>query len=264
VPLLIAKLLLTPLLIGVASLVARRWGPAVGGLLVALPLTSGPVAFFLAIDPGPAFAVAAMSGALAGLVAICGFAAGYAAVGPRRGPWAGFAAASAAFVVVGVALQPVVGAPAWVLAALAVGAAAVVLRFLPVVEGRRAPRRPPPWDLPGRMVVGTAIVVLVTGAAVALGPRLSGLAATFPVYVAVLAVFGQLHEGPAAAIDVLRGLLAGLPGTAAFYLVVAAGLERLGIPATFGLAVVVALALDAVALRWVRVTSQGPVEPEPA
>ncbi len=43
---------------------------AVGGLIVALPLTSGPVAFFLALDYGAAFAAEAVVGSLGGLVAI--------------------------------------------------------------------------------------------------------------------------------------------------------------------------------------------------
>jgi hypothetical protein len=37
VPILALKLVLTPVLIGGASLAARRWGPAIGGLIVALP-----------------------------------------------------------------------------------------------------------------------------------------------------------------------------------------------------------------------------------
>jgi len=40
------KLTITPFLILAASLASRRWGEAVGGWLVGLPLTSGPVAFF--------------------------------------------------------------------------------------------------------------------------------------------------------------------------------------------------------------------------
>ncbi len=58
---LVLKLVLTPVLIGGASLGARRWGPTVGGWIVSLPLTSGPVVLFLALDRGPAFAVAAGS-----------------------------------------------------------------------------------------------------------------------------------------------------------------------------------------------------------
>ena len=43
------KILLTPALIAVATLLARRWGPGVGGTLAGLPLTSTPVSIFLAI-----------------------------------------------------------------------------------------------------------------------------------------------------------------------------------------------------------------------
>lgn len=263
-PLLVLKLVVTPLLIGGASLAARRWGPAVGGLLVALPLTSGPVALFLALDQGPAFAAAATIGSLAGLLAIIGHAAGYAAVGPRHGAAAAMVAATAAFVVVGVAVQPVMGAPAWALLAAVVAGAALVLRLLPPAGPRRAPRPVPSWDLPARMIVGTAVVVGITALAPALGPHLSGLVATYPVYVSVLAVFAQQEQGPAAALDVLRGLLVGLPGTGAFYVVVAATIETAGIAPAFVLATLVALAIQAVAFRWVRVATREEVEPEPA
>jgi hypothetical protein len=263
-PLLAFKLLLTPLLIGGASLAARRWGHAIGGLLVSLPLTSGPIALFLALDPGPAFAASAVVGSLAGLIAIAGFAVGYAAAGPRLGAGAGLAAASAAFVVVGLVVQPLLDAPIWVLLALVVLAVTGVLRALPP-GGERRPHRPPPrWDLPARMIVGTTIVVVLTAVAPALGPHTSGLIATFPVYVSVLAVFAQRQDGPWAALDVLRGLLVGLFGTAAFYVIVATCLVPLGIVPAFGLAVGVTLAIGAVALRWIRAASRVEVEPEPA
>ena len=63
------KLVLTPALIGAATLVGRRWGQSVGGWLVGLPLTTGPVAFFIALDHGAAFGAAAVVGSLAGAVA---------------------------------------------------------------------------------------------------------------------------------------------------------------------------------------------------
>ncbi len=70
---------------------ARRaaLGAAIGGLLVALPLTSGPVAFFLAFDQGPAFASRAIMGSLGGLIAISAFTVAYAA-GSRFGAVAGW------------------------------------------------------------------------------------------------------------------------------------------------------------------------------
>ena len=72
-----------------ASLAARRWGEAVGGWLVGLPLTSGPVAVFLALEQGPAFATDAAAASNAGVVA-------QAALSPimRRWPRAGFWARS--------------------------------------------------------------------------------------------------------------------------------------------------------------------------
>jgi uncharacterized membrane protein (GlpM family) len=53
------KALVTPVLIGGASLAGRRFGHQIGGWLVALPMTSGPVALFLALDQGASFAAGA-------------------------------------------------------------------------------------------------------------------------------------------------------------------------------------------------------------
>src|SRR5205807_6194643 len=68
------KLVLTPLLVGAASLAGRRWGSSVGGWLIGIPFTSGPIAFFLALSPGPRFAASAAAGIMAGAVsqsAVC-------------------------------------------------------------------------------------------------------------------------------------------------------------------------------------------------
>ena len=64
------------------------------------------------------------------------------------------------------------------------------------------------------------------------------------------------------ALDVLRGLLIGLFGTAAFLLVLATGLDPLGIAPAFGLAVTSTLVIQAVALRSVRAGAGTTVELE--
>ena len=72
----VLKALLAPLLILLATLAGRRWGPGVGGWLAGLPLTSGPVSLILALEQGPEFAARA---ALAGwVVDNSGASAGYA------------------------------------------------------------------------------------------------------------------------------------------------------------------------------------------
>jgi hypothetical protein len=60
------KFILAPTLIGMVSLAGRRWGPFISGWLTGLPITSGPIVLFLALDHDPAFAAAASLGILSG------------------------------------------------------------------------------------------------------------------------------------------------------------------------------------------------------
>src|SRR5256714_1838962 len=75
------KLVLTPALIAVATLVGRRFGPSISGWLVGLPFTSGPVSLFLALEQGTGFAAAAAAGSIGGVAAPAGFAGAYAVMG---------------------------------------------------------------------------------------------------------------------------------------------------------------------------------------
>jgi len=139
------------------------------------------------------------------------------------------------------------------MAGLAVASLLVTQRLLPrlAVAPRAAPRRPW-WDIPARVVVTTGFVVLLTGVASHLGPKLTGLLTPFPLYAASLVVFTHALEGPAPAAGVLRGLLLGLYSFVGFFLTLGALLERAGIAAAFAAAVVVALAVQGVALWTLR------------
>ena len=75
---LLLKILVTPALIGTASLAGRRWGHSISGWLVALPLTTGPITFFLAVNHGTAFAASAAAGTLAGGISQAAFVLAYA------------------------------------------------------------------------------------------------------------------------------------------------------------------------------------------
>ena len=71
--LLVVKLSLTPLLISGVTLAGRRWGLLVSGLLIGLPLTTGPISLFLALEQGIGFATKAAIGGLVGQASICLF-----------------------------------------------------------------------------------------------------------------------------------------------------------------------------------------------
>jgi hypothetical protein len=100
------------------------------------------------------------------------------------------------------------------------------------------------------MAVATGYVLLLTGVATALGPRLTGLLSPFPFYAATLAVFAHHHQGPGAAASLLRGLLLGLFAFAGFFFVLAILIESAGIGQAFGAAGAVALCIQGAAL-WV-------------
>jgi hypothetical protein len=247
------KLVLTPALIGAASLAGRRWGPAVSGWLVGFPFTSAPVALFLALGEGAEFAAAAAVGAMVGALSQAAFSLAYAWVARRAGWPVAVAASCAAFALSTAALERLELALAPLVALVAAGLG-VALGAMP---GRAAPDgpaagSPPRWDLPARMAIATGFVLLLTAMAPALGPRLTGLLSPFPLYAGILAVFAHRLHGAGAAVAVLRGLLAGLFAFGGFFLVLAVLLERAGLAAAFGAAVAVALALQGGALWLLR------------
>ena len=245
------KILVTPVLIGAASLAGRRWGQGVSGWVVGLPLTSGPVAFFLALDQGVGFAAGAAVGSLAGAVAEAAFCVGYGQVASRRHYVFAVLAGTLAFAAATVLLQHVAMALVWFFLA-AVLLLILAIGLMPEGSGAAVSTPPPRWDIPARIVIATALVVGLTAVAPAIGPRLSGLLAAFPVYATILTVFAHQQQGPGPAIQVLRGLLVGLFTFAAFFFVLGALIERFGVTAAFAASTITALALHAMSFWIVR------------
>lgn len=246
------KLTVTPLLILAASLASRRWGESVGGWFVGLPLTSGPVCFFLALDQGSQFAAASCLGSLAGVVAEGAFCLGYGFAARSLGWAAAILTGTAGFVLAATIVQ-LAGLPLWPLAVAAGATLALALRLLPRpsrADGESLTM--PAWDIPARMVVATALVLGLTALAPHAGARLSGLLATYPVFAAVLTVFSHHGRGAAAAIQVLRGLMTGLFAFIGFFVVLATSLPGLGIAAGFAIATLLALAIQAASLQLLR------------
>ena len=247
------KLVLTPVLVGAASLAGRRWGSAVGGWLIGIPFTSGPIAFFLALNPGPRFAAEAAAGIMAGAASQAMYCLAYAWTAQRAGWAQSLIAATVAFISATVLLDLFIApAPAMFVVMLLV---LVVSLFLMPGESIRSGEQiaSPSWDLPARMAVATAFVVALTAAAPLLGPRLAGLVAPFPLYGAVLAGFAHRIQGAGQAVAVLRGLLLGLFAFASFFLTLALVLPT-GIAVAFGSAIAVALLVQGGSLvagrRW--------------
>jgi hypothetical protein len=218
---------------------------------VGLPLTSGPVAFFLALGQGPAFAAQATAGSLAGTVAQACFAFAYFQVAElRRWPVA-LATGTLAFAGAGAALQALSLSHAALLV-IALAALTLALSAMPVPKARAGVAILPAWDIPARMLVATLLVLTVTASAALLGPRLSGLLATFPIFASVLTVFAHRHQGGEAARRALRGLLMGLYAFVAFFVVLGWLLPRTSIALAFLGAGIAAMAIQGVSFEMMR------------
>jgi hypothetical protein len=246
------KLVLTPAVVVVSTLAGRRFGRAVSGWLIGLPLTSGPVAAFFAVEQGRRFAARAAVGSLGGAIGEVAFCAAYTAGARRGGPRRSLALGSLAFAVAAAVLRAL-DLPARPVPVVSLGAAATLalllgFRLVPRMPQRASVRLESRWDVPVRAVVATGFLLALTGLAAVLGPALAGVLAVYPLYSAVLAAFAQRAAGAAAAVQVLRGLLVGLFSFVAFYLALALLLPRLAIAPAFTSAFAACFAVQALSL----------------
>ena len=251
--LLLLKLIVTPALIGTASLVGRRWGHSISGWLIALPLSTGPITFFLALSHGPAFAAVAATGTVAGGLSQTAFVFTYARLAPRWSWLPTLACACLAFALATAILNQFTFSllPLYLAVLLSFANTLYLLprESLLDPESEKLPSR---WDIPLRMTIATIFVVVITGLAPNLGPRLTGLVAPFPLFTSILAALAQHQHGSAAAISVLRGILMGLFSFASFFFTLALLLERAGIPIAFVTAIAVVLIFQSIALWLLR------------
>lgn len=250
---LLIKIILTPLLIAALTLVGRRWGSAVSGAIAGLPLTSGPVSVFLAIEQGKDFAAQAAIGTLVGLIAVAAFCFAYS-LGASRASWiASTFAGLAAFLIAAFvgALIPLRLFPAFVFVAIFL---AIIFWVMPHTKRVAITEilSPTKWDLPLRMSIATALVFLLTAIAPRLGPHITGLISPLPIFGGVLAVFAHRHFGAGEAQGVLRGVVLASFAFAVFFLIVGATLTRYSYAVTYSVAAIAAFATNALLFAQLR------------
>lgn len=234
------KLAVTPLMMLAISLAARQWGTFVGGLLSGLPLTSGPISVYLAIEQGEIFAQQAAIASLAGLAAVLIAYLAYTLATPGCALLVACALSLLVFAV-----------SAWTLLALHSPLLAVVLVLTMVavllaltreaVDAPRGPAAGPAISLPVRLATAAAMVLLTTSFARMLGPDIAGVISLIPVIAWPLTLFAHLEGGRANALRIIRGNAIGAVGVVSFYLVVAQMILPYGALAAFSAATGAAL-----------------------
>jgi hypothetical protein len=204
------KLFMAPAFVVGASLLTRRHGPRIGGVVGGLPVVAAPILIVLALVHGKGFGAQASSACLLGMVSLTAFAVAYARLAPVL-PWA-------ACLVIG---WGVFGISTAVLAALtdrpgalegllvALASCGIGLLLMPGAVLEDADIDPPGWDLPMRGLAAGVMVLTITTLSGSLGSELSGLVAPFPIITSVLAAFTHAQRGAADTAVLLRGMLAG-------------------------------------------------------
>lgn len=239
------KLLTSPLLIYLVTLAGRRWGSTASGFLIGLPLTSGPISFILAYEYGLEFASQAAVGNLAGEMSNHAFCLTYIFLARRRS-WPICTSLAIGVSFVATYLLNLVAWQLW--------PAFVTLLAVFIVSVRLAPRYPvsgptlvaPAWDLPGRILCATVLVVTITTLADRLGPQLSGLISPFPVFCAIFAAFTHAQQGARSVTNLLRGFIVGSGSYLGFFVIVGAWLPTLGLGLAYLLASLAAIAIGGI------------------
>jgi hypothetical protein len=245
---LLLKLIMAPVILGTASLAGRRWGAMVSGWLVGLPLTSGPVVFFLAISHDTGFALNATLGVLSGGISLVIYTLIYAWLAIYfRWPVA-IICSLVAFSLSTAILQNFVFSLAYIFLVVVVLIIVALYAMPRAAINAEHEIKPGRWDIPSRILVGTSFILLLTGVAPWIGPRLTGLLATIPLYITILTVFAHLQQGSASAVHVLRGLLYGMFAFAGFFLVLGLLIEKASLAASFGTATLISLGVQGLTL----------------
>jgi hypothetical protein len=240
------KITLTPVLMWLVSTASRRWGPAIGGLVAGLPLTSGPISIYLYLEQGRDFAANAAISSLACIAAVAFFGVAYAGalevsrrVRAQRSEHARgsvlFSCSTGVIAFTACVFAIQVGHPRLPTSLfLSIAAIALGLILVPKPAPLDDEEFYPRWDLLARMVTATGLVVLVTVLADLIGPTWSGLLSPIPVLAWPLCVFAHARQGRDGALAVLRGVMKGALGICVFYAGVALYLTSASPLLTYG------------------------------
>lgn len=237
---LLTRMVVTAIFLVAATAVAERAGPLVGGLVATLPISAGPVYFFLALDHDASFLAAS---AMASLVAnaVTGlFALIYILVAQVRGPVLSLATALGFWLGAIFLVRTI----SWALGgALALNAASYLVAVPIARRFRSAQFRPPArrwYDPLLRACLVATLVATVVGISTRVGPTLTGMLAVFPIVLtSLILIFHPRIGGPATA-AILANTLPGLVGFAVAVL----ALHLSAVPLGKSAALVLALAVS--------------------
>lgn len=241
------QLIIIPLVVVTGTLAQRRFGHAVAGLIIGLPLASLPMLLLITLQRGTKFATSMSNADLIGSVAEVAVILVYVLAARRFSPTITLLSALGAFVLSAGALHWLT-LPTILAGVVAVLAFMVALRFWPIINhevivgGRDR--------LLLRVVLSGGFGLLVLVLAGPIGPGFTGLAAALPVSSLVMAFVTHQGHGANASSRLLQGVARGSYSYIAAIFTFTEALSTGSAWIAFALSLVVAVVVQTVTLIW--------------
>jgi hypothetical protein len=243
VPLLALKLVLVPVLVLGASVTERRWGPRAAALLTSLPVISGPLLFFFAIEQGHAFAANAAETVLVTAIAVAAAAMAYAWLSVSLPWWASLGGSGVSFGVI-IGLLELVEWSVWSGLVVVVVSVTLARAVLPARSRPTFVRPRPVWDLGSRVACAVVLILCGTALASRLGPRVSGVLAALPIALFIVVASIHSQQGRTAALAFIGSFIPGMGSSVAFSATIAFAIRSLGTLFAFTLPMGLAVAVQ--------------------
>jgi len=214
---LLLRAVTSALIVVVASVAAEATGPFWGGLIISLPISAGPAYAMLALQHDADFIAAGALSSLAANAATFVLLTAIALLAPHLRRGAVMAGALSAWATALLLIQSV----NWSLAgALLLNLGLILLASALTRDAARGPQaaagplRRRWYELPARAaLVGAVVATVVTGSRV-LGPRVTGMAAVFPIAFSSFAFLVLPRLGGTASAAVMASAIRAMPGFA--------------------------------------------------
>ncbi|HTT59066.1 MAG TPA: hypothetical protein VMF33_03375 [Acidimicrobiales bacterium] len=233
------RVLLVPLAVVTGTVAQRRFGDAVGGLVIGLPLASLPLLWLIALQHGTGFVASMTSALLVGSVAEAVVLWLYAHFTVRFSPSTALGGALGVFALAACTIDALELSAILAGVVTAVGFA-LALRWWPETTG--AVGGPTGHSrLWLRVVVATVFTIVIASLAGRLGPVLSGLIDALPATSLMMAFLTHQEHGSHASSHFLYGVTRGSFSYLASMIVLAELLGTRNLPLAFGAAMLVAL-----------------------
>lgn len=236
------RLLLAPLAVLAGTVAQRRFGHAISGLIIGLPLASLPLLWLVALQHGTAFASTMTSALLVGSIAEAVVLWLYARLTMHVSPWLALGGTLVAFALVAGAVD-VLKVSAILAAIITAAGFALALWLWPsnASDTTSPSGRSRLWL---RLVLSAVFTLVIVSLAGRLGPVVSGLIDALPAMSLMMAFMTHQDHGANASSTFLRGVTRGSYSYLVAMLVLAETLRWGNLLVAFALAMGAALAVQ--------------------